>query len=116
VQSIWDEYLENQTSQTVKAVLQKTQLDVVKNCIVATVGSMVSKSVILQEVMLIEELRDKLGIPKLTITIEIDDRNIESNERPKLLTTKEKFEHMYELNPQLGSFLDKFGLKPDNDL
>jgi hypothetical protein len=108
--------LENQTSQTVKAVLQKTQLDVVKNCIVATVGSMVSKSVILQEVTLIEELRDKLGIPKLTITIEIDDRNIESNERPKLLTTKEKFEHMYELNPQLGSFLDKFGLKPDNDL
>ncbi len=116
VQAIWNEYAETQTSQTVKAVLNKTKLDVVNNSIVAIVGSMVSKSVILQEVPLIEDLRTRLGLPRLTIKIEIDDRNNEIQERPKLLTTKEKYEHMCNQNPQLPSFLQKFGLKPDNDL
>ncbi|MCB0688483.1 MAG: DNA polymerase III subunit gamma/tau [Saprospiraceae bacterium] len=116
VQSIWNEYAESQNSQTVKAVLLKTKLDVVNNSILATVGSMVSKSVILQEVPLIEDLRAKLGLPRLTIRIDIDEANIDTTERPKLLTTKEKYEHMCNENPQLTSFLDRFGLKPDNDV
>lgn len=116
VQAIWHEYAETQTSQTVRAVLNKTKLDVVNNSIVAMVGSMVSKSVILQEVSLIEDLRTRLGLPRLTIRIEIDERSSEIHERPKLLTTREKYEHMCNQNPQLPSFLQKFGLKPDNDL
>lgn len=116
VQSIWDEYADTQNSQTVRAVLKKTKLEVINNAIVASVGSMVSKSVILQEVPLIEDLRSKLGLPKLTIKIEIDERNIDTSDKPKLLTTKEKYEHMCNQNPQLVSFLDRFGLKPDNDL
>lgn len=116
VEAIWNEYAENQTSQTVKAVLKKTQLDVINNSIVATVGSMVSKSVILQEVPLIEDLRTKLGVPRLTISIEIDGRYIENEERPKLLTTKEKFEHLCNQNPQLVSFVGRFGMKPDSDI
>jgi len=115
VQSIWNDYAENQPSQTVKAVLQKTTLDVINNAVVARVGSMLSKSVILQEVPLIENLRLELGLPRLTITIEIDETAAEVIERPKVLTTKEKFEHLCNQNPQLESFMEKFGLKPDHD-
>ncbi|NND34206.1 MAG: DNA polymerase III subunit gamma/tau [Saprospiraceae bacterium] len=116
VQSIWDEYGEGQSSQTVKAVLQKTKLDVINNAIVAKVGSMISKSVILQEVNLIEDLRAKLGLPRLTIKIDIDEDSVDVIDRPKILTTKEKFEFMCTQNPQLSSFMDKFGLKPDSDI
>lgn len=116
VQAIWSEYGASQSSQTVKAVLEKTVLKVVNNAIVATVGSSVSKTVILQELDLIEDLRDKLGIPRLTIKIEIDSANLEQIERPKVLTTKEKYEQLCSSNPQLHSFLQKFGLKPDSNI
>ncbi|NND05683.1 MAG: DNA polymerase III subunit gamma/tau [Saprospiraceae bacterium] len=115
VRSIWLNYASEQTSQTVKAVLEKTTLDVQNNGIVATVGSMISKSVILQETKLIEQLRSELGLPRLTIKIEIDESAQSETVKRKVLTAKEKFEILCQQNPHFRTFQEKFGLKLDQE-
>ncbi len=115
VLSIWQDYASSQTSQTVKAVLERVVLDVKNNAIVASVSSEISKTVILQETALIDKLRGELGLPRLTIKIEIDQEAADAIERPKVLTVKEKFEALCEENPHFKSFRDHFGLKIDRD-
>lgn len=116
VASIWNDYASSQNSQTVRAVLEKTELDVKNNAIVATVTTMISKSVILQETALIERLRSELGLPRLTIRIEIDASSGNLPEKPKLLTSKEKFEHLCTQNPHFRTFQKNFGLKLDQQM
>ncbi len=111
VQQIWDKYCREQSSPTVRTVLEKTSLDVVNNSILATVGTHLAKSVILQEVDLIDCLRASLG-DKLVFKIEIDDTQQE-DAKPRILTTKEKFEYLCSKNPQMRSFLQTFGLRPE---
>ena len=115
VQETWNAYAAEQPSQSVKAVLTNTSLHVKNNAIVATVGSNMSKAVILQETDLIERLREALGVPRLTIKIEIDDDLIGQSETPKILTTKEKYELLCEENPAFLLFQKKFDLKIDHD-
>ncbi len=115
VGAIWQGYANEQTSPSVKAVLEKTKLDVINNGIVATVGSMISKSVILQETRLIERLRSELGLPRLTIKVEIDESVQGLVEKPKVLTAKEKFEILCQQNPHFKVFQEKFGLKLDQE-
>lgn len=115
VQAIWLAYANDQTSQTVKAVLEKTTLDVQNNGIVATVGSMISKSVILQETKLIEQLRSELGLPRLTIKIDIDESAQVAQRKSKVLTAKEKFEILCQQNPHFRIFQERFGLKLDQE-
>ena len=115
VDSIWRDYANEQLSQTVKAVLERVQLDVKNNAIVATVSSEISKTVILQETALIDKLRSVLGLPRLTIKIEIDQNASDQAAKPKVLTAKEKFELLCDQNPYFKSFRDHFGLKLDRD-
>ncbi len=115
VEAIWKDYAANQPSKTVRAVLERATLDVKQNNIVALVASPISKTVILQETGLMERLRAELGLPKLTIKIEIDHAALENIPTKKILTTKEKFEHLCDINPQFKAFRQKFGLKLDSD-
>ncbi|MDH3651888.1 MAG: DNA polymerase III subunit gamma/tau, partial [Saprospiraceae bacterium] len=115
VEKIWLAYGEEQPSQTVKTVVNNTRLEVKNNAIVATVGSTISKSVILQETGLIERLREELSIPRLTIKIDIDETALTDIQKPKLLTTKEKYELLCTLNPHFKDFQEKFDLKIDHE-
>ena len=115
VESIWQNYASQQSSQTVKTVLERVQLDVKNNAIVATVTSEISKTVVLQETALIDSLRSELGLPKLTIKIEIDQDAAQHIQTPKVLTIREKFALLCEQNPHFKSFQDQFGLKVDRD-
>ncbi len=115
VEKIWKEYGDKQSSQTVKTVIANTRLEVRNNAIVALVGSKISKSVILQETGLIERLRKDLKVPKLTIRIEVDEEALTEEPKPKLLTTKEKYELLCSLNPHFKEFQKTFDLKIDHD-
>ena len=115
VQSIWKDYLSEQSSQTVKAVLNRVQLDVKNNSIVATASSEISKTMILQETGLIDKLRLELGLPRLTIKIEVDQNAADKIVKPKILTAKEKFELLCTQNHHFRSLQDHFGLKIDRD-
>ncbi len=115
VSKIWHDYAHAQPSQTVRTVLERVELDVKNNAIVATVGSGISKTVILQEMALIETLRKSLGLPKLTIKIEIDETVAGTNSSPKILTTKEKFELLCQQNPHFKTFQQQFGLQLDHE-
>ncbi|MBX2816062.1 MAG: DNA polymerase III subunit gamma/tau [Saprospiraceae bacterium] len=113
VQHVWDHYIEQQNSPTVSSVLGSTELMVKDNAIVAKVGSTISKNIILQELQLIEKLREDLGVPLLRISIEIDP-NQSNQDRPKTMTVKEKFEYLCSVNPNFRDFSSEFGLKPDH--
>ena len=112
VLSIWQSYADNQESQTVCNILKTTELSVQNSKIVATVGSNISKSVILQETALIDQLRNTLKVPKLTIEIKIDGSKVVA--RPKVLTVREKYEEMVKENPLLEEFRKTFHLDLDN--
>ena len=115
LEEAWLLYAQEQASQSVKAVLEKTRLEVKNNSVVAWVGSSVSKSVILQETHLIETLRSALKMPRLTIQIKIDSKASGEEELPKLWTVKEKYEHIQRANPYFKEFQVKFDLKIDHD-
>ena len=109
----WNHYSMTQESQTVRSVLDNTELQVRNGGIIAKVGSSISKAVILQETKLIEQLRNALGLPRLTMQIEVDKTKVQLG-KPKILSTKERFELMMEKNPLLSKFRDQFDLKIDN--
>jgi DNA polymerase-3 subunit gamma/tau len=114
LEDVWSSYAREQASNSVRTVLERTRLEVKNNCVVAWVGSSVSKSVILQETKLIETLRSALKMPRLTIQIKIDPSS-EKEEPVKLWTVKEKYEHIQNINPHFKEFMTKFNLKIDHD-
>ncbi|MBK8347668.1 MAG: hypothetical protein IPL08_08550 [Saprospiraceae bacterium] len=65
------------------------------------------------------QLRNDLGVSDLVFDIEIDKSlfpNFEENKPVTIMTQKEKYIHMLEKNPSLGSFTKKFGLKLDTEV
>jgi hypothetical protein len=74
---------------------------------------------IIQEVNLLDKLRDELGAHDLIFDITVDRSQFPDFEESKpiqAMTQRERYMVMLEKNPDLGSFTKKFGLKLDTEV
>lgn len=118
VREIWAGYAENNPSKNTTTALSTAILSLEGKKVVAKVPTIITRDIILQETGLIENLREQLHIPDLTIEAIVDKSafpNFEENKPAQMLTQKEKYLLMLEKNPQLGVLSKKMALKLDND-
>ncbi len=118
VKKIWSQYAENNPSKSVQSALNLAIIELSDKTISVRVPTQVSKDMILQESNLLNQLRNDLGVSDLVFDIEIDKSlfpDFEENKPVTIMTQKEKYIHMLEKNPSLGSFTKKFGLKLDTE-
>lgn len=119
VKEIWNNHSAHNPSKSVQSALNLAIINLEGKTISIKVPTIVSKEMILQETILIDTLREELGMSDLTFDIEIDKTLFPDFEEAKpvqLMTQKEKYIMMLEKNPSLGSFTKKFGLKLDTEV
>ncbi len=116
--TIWNEYAESISSPTTQAIVKNIQLKIVENKVVGAVPSSIAKEEIQQETDLYTKIRDYFNQNDLMIEIEVDRELFpDAIEEPtrKLYTSKEKYDHLVTVNPDLDAFIDTLDLKPDQD-
>ena len=118
VQSIWDIYQSELTSNSAQSALKNVQLEVNGDEIKVFVPNSVSKDLLLQEVELIQKIRDNFNKQELGLEIEINlDRfpNQDEYAPKKALTNREKFEALSDKNPLMLKLKNTFDLGVDNN-
>ncbi len=119
VNEIWRNYTEFNPSKSVQSALKLAILSLVDKTISAVVPTQVSKDMIIQEVNLLDKLRDELGAHDLIFDISVDKSlfpDFEDTKPIQAMTQRERYMVMLEKNPDLGSFTKKFGLKLDTEV
>ncbi|MFZ1704049.1 MAG: DNA polymerase III subunit gamma/tau [Saprospiraceae bacterium] len=119
LKSIWIDYMENNPSMSVQLALRNTDIHLENTSLKVYVPNSVSMDLILQESSLIDRLRIELGTPELALLIEIDKTRFPDFEdvKPQLiLTQREKYQMMLDKNENLTEFVQKLGLKLDNEM
>jgi DNA polymerase-3 subunit gamma/tau len=114
----WTEYAENIKSPSVRTTISKATFEILDDTIRITVGSTMAKEMVLQEMELMQFLRDQLGRQDLIMEVLIDPDKLpeEAKIKPKkLLSTKEKYDLMRKENPLIDDMRKRFDLKPDYD-
>ena len=113
---VWQAFLEGETQDSVRVMLQYAVLSLEDKEMVVTVGSNLAENTLKQEFGLMDFIRGKLGVKDLMLKIKVDkDKAPEPPKRQKPLTSKEKFLKMRELNPVVSSLQKRFDLRPDED-
>ncbi|MCB0661258.1 MAG: DNA polymerase III subunit gamma/tau [Saprospiraceae bacterium] len=111
----WATYVASKDNH-VRSVLESAELGIEGKVVKPVVGSNLARNTLLQEMDLMEHLRQELHCPDLTWEIEVDESKgpaAKAEKPPKPLTSKEKFVKMMEVNPHVKDALDRFELKPD---
>jgi DNA polymerase-3 subunit gamma/tau len=119
VKEIWSDYTDNNQSKSVQSALKLAILGLEEKVISAKVPTQVSRDMILQETVLLDRLRNELGVSDLVFDIQIDKSlfpDFEESKPVQSMTQREKYIVMLEKNPSLGSFTKKFGLKLDTEV
>ncbi len=118
LQDAWMAYATTVTSPSVKSVLKSTELVLEDQKVVATVGTKMAKGMLQQERELMPYLRSQLKIARLAIEIRIDPSKSPIIDKPKpkkLMTVKEKYDQMCQINPLIQEMRKRFDLKIDSD-
>ncbi|MFK8103006.1 MAG: DNA polymerase III subunit gamma/tau [Saprospiraceae bacterium] len=113
----WLKYAEGITSPSVRGVLQKAMIEIKEDTIVVTIGSKLAKSSIQQELDLMPFMRKALGKHKLALEVNIDASKtpvVVAPVKKKLLTPKEQYEKLREINPLIDTLKERFDLGPTN--
>ncbi|MBK9733753.1 MAG: DNA polymerase III subunit gamma/tau [Saprospiraceae bacterium] len=119
VNNVWKAHSKSISSQSVQSALNQTILQLENKTIFALVPTQVYKDMIIQEVTLLNKLREESGAFDLIFEISINKDffpDFEENKPLSSMTQKERYIDMLEKNPSLGSFTKKFGLKLDTEL
>ena len=115
---VWQQFAENHPSQGLKNCMKKAELMLEEEQLIVKTGSRMAKNLIVQETQLLPYLRKHTNVLKLNWNIVIDPA-LAANEvvkKPKkLLTIKEKYDILAEVNPKLHDLRKKFNLKIDHD-
>ena len=115
-QEAWSAYSNKITSPSLRNTLKNATIKVAQKNIEVTVGSGLAKEMLQQEGLLIHYLREELSCKGLTMEILVDQsKTPELPKKPKILTTKEKFDKMRQKNPMVDEMRKRFDLKPDQD-
>ncbi len=112
LQAAWEKY-EGSTSH-LKVVKQAAVLGLEGEKIIVKVGSKLAQNALLQEIPMVEFLRKDLKNRNITWEIVIDESLVPKKpEKPKVLTSKEKFAQMVAVNPNIKRAITLFDLKPE---
>ena len=113
----WKKYSDEKiTSNRTKNIFKTSVLKLNDQDITVQVNSNFNKSALSEERNLIFYLREQLHAPELSITIEVDKTNIpepEKPKRPQILSAREKYKLMRQVNPVVDELQKRFGLLPD---
>jgi DNA polymerase III subunit gamma/tau len=117
LQEVWNQFSEAANSPSLRATLNKAELQVDDHEITVVVGSTIAKELIQQEnTLLMSYVREQLKRDDLTLAIQIDQSKLpeEAKVKPKsLLNSKEKYDLMKEQNPLIDDLRKRFDLRPD---
>ncbi len=116
VDDIWNSYVSTIESATTSGILNTVIRKVLDGKILITVPSNIAKEEIQQEATLYANLRDHFNQTDLAINIEVDREQFpgmaEAN-TTKLVTPKEKYDHLKAINPLVDDLIEKLDLKLD---
>lgn len=117
-ESVWNEYASSLESPTLNTILKNVLIKTDNNGIKVLVPSSVAKEEIQQEVQLYSTVRAYFNRNDLRIEVIVDRSSFPDSEiktQRKLVTAKEKYDHLINLNPDLDKLIDALNLKPDQD-
>ncbi len=117
-ESVWYDYASSLESPTLNTILKNVLIKTDKNGIKVLVPSSVAKEEIQQEVQLYGIVRAYFNRNDLRIEVIVDRSSFPDSEiktQRKLVTAKEKYDHLINLNPDLDKLIDALNLKPDQD-
>jgi len=110
----WNRYLDNCQSPSLKVVLEAAVPSVIGKVVEIRVGTQLARSMIQQELGLIEFLRESLFDRSITFEVVLDMTlapEESSNARP--ISIKDKYKFMVEKNPLVEELVKSLKLKPD---
>jgi len=116
VDTLWDNYTDQITSPTTKSILSTVLKKVEEDKLIITVPSSIGREELQQEINLYNEIRTYFNRPDLVIEVVVDRGsfpNLDEDPSLKLVTPKEKYEHLKSLNPKVDKLIDTLGLKLD---
>jgi DNA polymerase-3 subunit gamma/tau len=114
VEAYFEKLVLNTNPGALKLVLKHIKVNVKAGELFLFVDSPVEKTTLLQEVALIQDLRDQFGVSKLKVHIEVDpekQERLSSPERPK--TKKEILDEFASLNPKFKEMVKHWKLTFD---
>ncbi|MCB0594684.1 MAG: DNA polymerase III subunit gamma/tau [Lewinellaceae bacterium] len=114
VEEAWNLYIEAQEQESVKVIMRNSELKLDGQNVAVTVTSALAENTIRQESSLMDYMREVLTAPELTMTIEIDkSKAVEPPKRKRMLSSKDKYLAMREVNPNITELQKRFDLRPD---
>ena len=114
IEEIWSEYLTSHESSTTASILKIVLKKIVDDKIVVVVPSNIAKEEIQQETELYALLREHFNQGDLVIQIDVDREqfpDIQDRQSKKLITPKEKYDHLKSVNPLVDDLINKLDLK-----
>lgn len=116
IQEAWQAYLNEETKDSVRIMLQHATLELNDLEMIVTLGTSLAENTLRQESGLMDFIRKKIGRKDIILSIKVNKENApEPPKRQKPLTSKEKYLKMRELNPSVTTLQKRFGLRPDED-
>lgn len=115
---VWNEYIAGLESQAVASSLKNSILECGDHSVITYVPSQITRETIIQESALMVAIRTNFNISDLALDVQVDINkfpNFILPEKPKLLSPREKFENLVEINPLVEELRKKFDLTPDNE-
>lgn len=119
LEKVWKQILEEIKSPSVKASLINSLVRIEKESIIVTVGTVLSKEMLLSEKDIVEKVRQHFNAQGLLMEIEIDTGLSPEEvkvEKPRPLTAKEKYEKLVEQNPAVNDLRIRLHLRIDEAL
>ena len=116
--SFWQEILIRQKSKTLQEYMKNVEWKIgVDEILIMTSGVLANES-IRNELRLEEEINNRFAGERITLRVEINPelaQREEQNKPKKLLSAKEKWDHLIAINPALEELKKKLDLKVDED-
>jgi len=117
VQQAWNNYAATVTQEIVKLQLKSARLEVDALRVTAYVGSKLAESTLREDSALMDSLRQQLQTDSISLQIVIDEsmRSVDKTPQIKILTPREKYIQLREINPDLEQMFKRFDLQFDEE-
>lgn len=117
VQQAWNNYAATVAQEIVKLQLKSARLEVDALRVTAYVGSKLAESTLREDNALMDSLRQQLQTDSISLQIVIDEsmRSVDKTPQIKILTPREKYIQLREINPDLEQMFKRFDLQFDEE-
>jgi len=118
INQIWDGYIKEVNSPSLKASLKVKDFEIEEKKIIIHLPSASVLNTVAQEEGLLNKIRDSFAIDELEITPLLNHDKFPEHKKytpKKKLSNREKYELLNDVNPLLQQFKNKFNLKVDSE-